>query len=176
MHFFEAENDLTTKITILKQRAKHLAQSQPPEIKPLLLVTVFTLGKESYAVGLDFLQEVFPLHSLTPIPGLPSYIAGIINLRGNIYSVINLKSLFDLPDPETNTNSYVIILADQTMEFGILADKIEDIRSIPVTEIQSTLPSLQDPLRRYFKGVTSTGLIILEAESLLQDETLIFKE
>ena len=86
--------------TILKNRA--IAMAQEPEQKRAASSTIgviaFTLATETYAVESAFVREVYPLRDFTPLPGVPPYIFGIINVRGQIIPVVDLKKFFNLPE------------------------------------------------------------------------------
>ena len=110
----------------LKARAQRLAQEANPaqERQDTLDVIEFVLADESYAVESVHVREVYPLKELTPLPGTPAHVLGIINLRGQILSVIDIKRFFDLPPKGLGNLDKVIVLRSNAMEFGILADRI----------------------------------------------------
>lgn len=166
------------KKNILKARAKALARE--PGVKETkevhLEVVEFFLTHEKYAIDSTYVREVFPLKEITPLPCTPPYVLGVINVRGEILSVINLKKFFDLPDQELTGFNKVIILHTKEMEFGILADSILGVSSLPLAAIQPTLPTLTDIRAQYLKGVTNERTVVLDAARILSDERLIVNE
>src|SRR5439155_21648356 len=124
------------KKKILKTRAKALARE--PEVdkdgQEQLEIVEFLLADERYAIELSFVHEVYPLHELTPLLGTPLFVAGIINVRGQIVSVVDLKKFFDLPAKGLTDLNTVIILSDGHMQFGLLADAVAGVRRIPLLE------------------------------------------
>jgi purine-binding chemotaxis protein CheW len=100
----------------------------------------------------------------------------MINVRGQILSVIDIKRFFDLPEKGLTDLNKVIILHNDVMEFGILADVIVGVRQIPLRDIQTSLPTLVGIREEYLKGVTRERLVILDAEKLLRDKRLIIQE
>jgi len=160
---------------ILKARAVKLAKkadSEKERLKKLDFVE-FKIAGELYGIELKFIRTIHPLKNLTYVPGAPDFIRGIINLRGEIISVVDLKKFFDLPDQELTNLSQVIILSSDTMEFGILADKILGVMQIPETKIQPSLPTLTGIRSAYLKGVTGDGVVILDGDKLLSDEKML---
>lgn len=84
----------------------------------------FLLAHEKYGIEPDYLREIFPLKTLTPIPCTPPFVLGVTNLRGEVLSVIDLKKFFELPDKGLTDFTKVIVLESETMAFGILADSV----------------------------------------------------
>ena len=163
---------------ILKTRANTLAQEdrERTTAEDTLEVVAFLLGNESYALESIYIREVQPLRELTPLPGTPPFVLGIINLRGQIVSVITIKKFFDLPERGLTTLDKVIVIGDGRMEFGILADAILGVRSLPLAIIQPSLPTLTGIRQEYLKGITGEGLVILDAGKLLSDPKIIVHE
>ena len=163
---------------ILKARAQALGQKleQAEAIGERIEVVEFVLAQESYAVESQHVRDVYPLEQLTPLPCTPAYVLGIVNLRGEILSVIDIKKFFDLPEKGLTDLNKVIVLESGSMRFGILADVIIGVRAISLTDIQPSLPTLTGIREEYLKGVTPDRTVILDAEKLLADEQIIVQE
>jgi purine-binding chemotaxis protein CheW len=164
--------------TILKDRA--IAMAREPEQKRSVSETIeivaFTLAAETYAIESAFVREVYPLKDFTPLPGVPSYILGIINVRGQILPVIDLKKFFNLPEKGLGDLNKVIILCDDLMEFGILADVVHGTRTVDPEDIQNVPLTVSGIGEDYIKGVTTENLIILNAENILNDKKIIVNQ
>jgi purine-binding chemotaxis protein CheW len=163
---------------ILKARAQALAR-QPAQAEAAgahIEIVEFVVAYENYAVETRYVREVHPLENLTPLPCTPAFVLGIVNLRGEILSVIDLKKFFELPEKGLTDLNKVIVLQSGNMLFGILADAVAGVRRIPVTDIQPSLPTLTGIREEYLKGVTAERLVILDAEKLLSDENLVVQE
>lgn len=163
---------------ILKGRARVLAvvPSTAPGEGELINALRFSLGGETYAVENGHIREVLPLPRVTPLPCVPSFVRGIINVQGRIVSLLDLKSILGLPDTGVSPTSSVIILQSPGLEFGLLADEILGLASIPISSIQTSLPTLTDVRAEYLKGVTAEGLVLLDAGKLLSDKKLVIDE
>ena len=166
------------KKKILKARAKILSRESEIEkaAETYLEVVVFLLAYETYAVETSFVREIFPLKEFTPLPCTPPFVFGIINVRGQILSVIDIKKLFELPEKGLGELNKVIILHKDDMEFGILADRILGTRSIPLEDIQPSLPTLKDVRVKYLKGVTGDRVVILDVTKIMSDKKIIVHE
>ena len=165
-------------LRILKARARALARqsSAAQEPQEILEVIEFVLAYETYAVESRFVREIHQLKDLTPLPCAPAHVLGIVNVRGRILSVIDLKRFFELPEKGLTDLNKVVILQSESMEFGILADLIVGTRMISEGEIQASLPTLIGIREQYLKGVSAERSVILDAEKLLSDSRIVVHE
>lgn len=166
------------KNKILKSRAKILAVESEKKAKAeeFIQVVEFLLACEKYAVASEYVREIYPLKEFTPIPCTPPFVLGIINVRGQILSVIDIKKFFGLPEKGLTDLNKVIILHTESMEFGILADAIIGVRNIVVSELQTSLPTLTGIREEYLKGIAKERTVILDAEKLLSDKSIVVHE
>ncbi len=163
---------------ILKERARALAREIEPaaSAKNGLAVVEFELAGEHYGIELSHVREVHALRELTPVPCTPSFILGIVNVRGQILTVIDFKELVGLPKQGISDMNKVIIVRDGDIELGILADRVDGIRFVASCDIQPSLPTLRDIRQEYLQGVTGDRLVILDALKLLYDETIVVRQ
>jgi purine-binding chemotaxis protein CheW len=162
------------KKKILKERARTLAREPKGDglREKRLEIVEFLLAGERYAIESSWVREVYPLKDFTLLPGTPSFVPGIINVRGQIVSVVDLKKFFDLPAKGLANLDKVIIVTDGRMEFGLLADAVAGVREITLQEIQPALPTLTGVRADYLKGVAADRLVVLDAGKLLADPTM----
>ncbi len=163
------------KRSVLKSRALALAaeKSEVTNPKEFIEIVEFSLAYEKYGIETTFCREVYPLKDFTILPGAPSFVLGIINLRGQIISVIDLKRFFNLPEKGLGELNKVIVLRNEQIEFGILADVILGTRSVAIDELQSSPISAIGIGAEYLKGITGDHTIILDSEKILRDEKII---
>jgi len=162
---------------VLRDRAQQLARVPVAEEGGERLELVeFLLGSEHYGLETSFIREVHPLRELTPLPCVPPFVVGIMNLRGEILSVIDLRNFFEMDRPALTELSKVIVLRQGAMEFGILADAVLGVRTIRSSALQSSLTTLTGVRADYLKGVTGEHLVLLDAGKLLADRRLVVHE
>ncbi|MGO8694351.1 MAG: chemotaxis protein CheW [Rectinemataceae bacterium] len=173
-----AEPSAEEQRLILKERA--LALSREPEqtgtAGESLEVVEFRLASEVYAVESVFVREVQPLKDLTPLPSTPSFVLGIVNLRGRILSVVDPRVFFGLRERGLGDLNKLVVIGDDRMEFGILADGVAGTRRIPRGAIQPPLPGLTGIGAEYLRGIGDAETIILDAERILGDERIVIFE
>jgi purine-binding chemotaxis protein CheW len=161
----------------LRLRASALAAQPEQEADAAQLEIIeFQLAGECYGVATALVREVCPLLELTPVPCTPAYVLGIIDVRGEFISVIDIKRFFDLAEQGLSDLNKVIVLAAAGMTFGILADAIVAVRTVARAELQAPPPTLTAVRSEYLLGVTGEHLALIDAEKLLGDRNLIVNE
>lgn len=165
------------KDELLRQRAEVLAMPMKALQTDLehIEVLVFKLANEEFAIETKYIKEVYPLSEFTPLPGAPSFVMGLVNLRRKIIVVIDLKVFFSLLSG-TGDKKKIIVLQDPAKEFGIAADGINGIQKIPLNTIQSSLPTLTGLRSEYLRGVTVDRTVILDGSKLLLSKQLVVDE
>ena len=163
--------------SILKKRAEELAREQAKNREEESIEVVeFLLANERYGLESRLIREVYPLHEFTPLPGVPPFVLGLVNVRGRILSVIDIKRFFDLPRQGISDLNKVIIINDEKMEFGILADAIIGVRNIALSGIGPSLPTLTGIRGEFLKGITGERMVILDAARILTDKDIVVHE
>src|SRR5271163_1675740 len=170
---------LEEKRKILRHRARLLAASSQADAtapRSLPQIVEFVLGPERYGIESSRIREIYPLNEFTPMPCTPAFVLGLVNVRGQILSIINIKKLFDLPEKGLTDLNKIIIVHARHMELGILADAILGTRSIALEELHPALPTLTGIREEYLKGITKDPLVVLDVEKILADEKILVSD
>lgn len=161
---------------ILRDRARKLAEI-PVETKTNTIeVLMFTLANETYAFETANVREVFKAAELTTLPSTPDFLLGIINVRGEILSVIDIKTFFNLSSDDNLKALSVIILQSGLRVLGIATDEILGVFDISKHNLQASLPTLDANKHNYLKGISGDRVIILDAINILNDNNLIIND
>jgi purine-binding chemotaxis protein CheW len=174
------ENSFSAKEAkaVLKARARNLAkirQSEDPDAERIDILE-FLLSGETYAIETCFIAETFPLADFTQLFCTPPFVMGIINLRGRIVSIVDMRRFFDLPIAGLSNLNRVIVVSDGKMDFGILADSIIGMRSLPLQDLQAPLPTLTGIREEFLAGITADRLVLLDMGRILADRRLVVHE
>jgi purine-binding chemotaxis protein CheW len=167
------------KRKILRQRSRLLAQRGKAEATPahlLLEVVEFVLGPEHYGIESCHIRDIHPLSEFTPLPCTPSFVLGLVNVRGQILSLIDIKKFFDLPDKGLSDLNKIIVIHANHMELGILADAILGVRSLALEELQPAMPTLTGIRAEYLRGITKDPMVVLDAKKILSDQKILVNE
>ncbi len=136
------------------------------------LVT-FRLGNGEYAIDIMQAKEIIKMEKITLIPNAPEFVEGVINLRGNIIPIIDLKKRFNLEETEGDKNTGIIIVKIEDVDMGIIIDAISKVVSISNSDIQPPRPVLSGIGQKYIKGVGKLEdklLVVLDLEKLFASD------
>jgi purine-binding chemotaxis protein CheW len=163
---------------VLKERARALQTNIDNEevITQKMDTLEFMLSDERYAIDATYVSEVITIKDLTPLPCTPSFILGIINNRGQILSVIDIKKFFNLPERGITNLNRVIIVKHQEIDVGILTDEIVGSSTVDLEALQNKIPSANKIADSYILGLTNERLIVLDITEVLQDEKIVVNE
>jgi len=136
------------------------------------LVT-FRLKDETYGINVMQVQEVLRVSEIAPVPGAPDYVLGIINLRGNVVTVIDTRTRFGLSTGELDDASRIVIIESEQQVVGILVDSVAEVVELRQSEIDSAPNTGNEDSSRYIQGVASRDedlLIVVDLNKLLTEE------
>jgi purine-binding chemotaxis protein CheW len=140
---------------------------------PLSQWVTFFLDNEKYGIKVMQVQEVLRMTEIAPVPGAPHYVLGIINLRGNVVTVIDSRKRFGLPDQEPDDSTRIVIIEAGDNVVGILVDSVAEVVDLRASEIESAPNVGTDESSKYIQGVSSQAkelLILVDVDKLLTDE------
>jgi purine-binding chemotaxis protein CheW len=133
----------------------------------------FYLADEKYGVPVAQVREVLRYTEITPVPGAPDYVLGIINLRGNVVTVLDTRKRFALPPVEVDDSTRVVIIEVEEQVVGILVDQVSEVMRLNTGEIETAPNVGNDESSKYIQGVASRDgnlLILVDLHKLLSDE------
>ncbi len=160
-------DDAERERQILRQRAEAYAAPlrDSDDSADILTLLTFRLGTEHYALEAQVVRGVRPVPKMTPVPSVPPFYRGVVNLRGQIITVLDLTAFFELePDPVAEE---LVVVESNGLTLGLLARHVQDVIRLRRSVLQ--------PFEyfRYTLGVTAERLVVLDIPLMLQDERLI---
>ncbi len=120
-------------------------------------LVIFSLLDDYYAIRGNEIKEIILVDKITFVPGSPDYILGIINVRGDIESVLNLNKLLGLPDSKIDKDNRIIVASSLEMRSGILVDSVSDVVDIPKSSITPPISTLGETLKDFVVGEAVYG-------------------
>ena len=133
----------------------------------------YKLGEETYGINVMQVQEVLRHTEIAPVPGAPDYVLGIINLRGNVVTVIDTRSRFGLPSSDISDNTRIVIIESDDQVVGILVDSVAEVVYLRSSEIDSAPNVGTEESAKFIQGVSNRDgqlLILVDLNKLLNDE------
>ncbi|HOM02433.1 MAG TPA: chemotaxis protein CheW [Acetivibrio sp.] len=131
----------------------------------------FVVEKEYYGIEIKYVTEIIGIQSITEVPDLPVYIRGIINLRGKIIPVMDVRLRFGKESREYDDRTCIVVIDAENILVGLIVDSVCEVMSIPSEEIVVP-PDFNQNENKFVKGIGKTGnevRLILECEKLLKD-------
>ena len=147
--------------------AQNLAEDE------VLQWVTFQLENETYGINVMQVQEVLRYTEIAPVPGAPDYVLGIINLRGNVVTVIDTRQRFGLYNAEITDNSRIVIIEADKQVVGILVDSVAEVVYLRQSEIETAPNVGNDESAKFIQGVCNKNgelLILVELDKMMTEE------
>ncbi len=147
--------------------------AQSGEDDEILQWVTFRLASETYGVNVMQVQEVLRYTEIAPVPGAPNYVLGIINLRGNVVTVIDTCQRFGLPPIEVTDSTRIVIIEANQQVIGILVDSVAEVVYLRASEIEIAPNVGNEESAKFIQGVTHRDgelLILVDLNKLLDEE------
>lgn len=140
---------------------------------PIFQWVTFRLGGETYGINVMQVQEVLRYSEIAPVPGAPHYVLGIINLRGNVVTVIDTRHRFGLEQGEITDNTRIVIIEADSHVVGILVDSVSEVVYLRQSEMETAPNVGNEESAKFIQGVCHKNnelLILVELDKLLSDQ------
>ena len=151
------------------------ASKNNPKNETTMELATFYVGEALCGMDILKVQEINKLMEMTKIPQAPHYVMGILNLRGQIVTIIDLCKKLGLPSTDVNDESRNIIVSSKGEHIGLLTERISDVVGIDWEKVEPPPANIGGVQGRFFKGVLKTEdrlIGILDVEEVLKDEQL----
>lgn len=133
----------------------------------------FVLGEESYGLEMRAVTEIIGLQKITPVPDMPTFVRGVINLRGQVIPVMDVRARFRMPDRAYDDRTCIIVIQVQSVTVGLIVDTVSEVLEIPEGQIESPPRLGGEGSSRFIRGIGKVGddvKIILNADRLLHEQ------
>ncbi len=162
---------------ILKERARALATPVETAVarnerRPLL---TFTLGAERWGVDITHVVDVLPMRAVTPVPCAPPFVLGVINHRGRVLSILDLRPLLDLAGDGFGKGSQAVVVEAGGMTFGIATHGAIEATEASMEEVAAP-GNLTGTRGAFVQGVTPTMIVVVDLEALAHDARMLVNE
>ena len=138
----------------------------------LIQLVTFRIGEEEFGVDILAVQEIIRLMQITMVPRAPAFIEGVINLRGKVIPVINMRTRFGMPALEHDSNTRIVVMELEQKIVGFLVDGVSEVLCIPAGTVEDPPPVVAGIGSEYIRGIGKLDdrlLILLELDNLLCD-------
>ena len=143
-------------------------------IRSEIQVVGFYIGEDEYAIYINKVREIYPMTDIRKIPKAPPFVEGVINLRGLIVPVIDLRKRFDMPPNENRQSAKILIVELEKNQVGMIVDNVSEVMRFYADEIEKTPPMFSASIdSQYIQGVANLNeklIILLDIEKLFSFE------
>jgi purine-binding chemotaxis protein CheW len=157
--------------TLAKYKKVHLQSDADSLEGKGLEYVVFALGAEKFAVGIESIQEILKPQNVTEIPHTPDFLVGVINLRGKIVPVVDLRQRLGMSAKEVGKSSRIIVAIHQSQAIGMLVDSVLAVQPVATKRIERASPLISGAVDSdYFEGIANLGnyiVTILDVKKVL---------
>ncbi len=130
----------------------------------------FLLAREDYGLEIRYVTEIIGIQKITKVPDMPTFIKGVINLRGKVIPVMDMRARFNLPVREYDDRTCVIVVNIQEQALGLVVDRVNEVVDIPAGQVEPPPATSKGSAGRYIRGIGKVGeevKVLLEVERLL---------
>lgn len=142
-------------------------------IKDMFLT--FQLGQEDYGIEISHVTEIVGMQNITEVPDMPNFVKGVVNLRGQVIPVIDMRLRFRMSPREYDERTCIVVVDIQNIQLGLVVDTVNEVRTIPQESISPPPKVCNSQASRYIKGMGKVGeevLILLDADKVMFEEEL----
>jgi purine-binding chemotaxis protein CheW len=135
----------------------------------------FTVGKEDYGIEISHVTEIIGIQKITDVPDMPPYIKGVINLRGKVIPVMDVRLRFRMPEREYDDRTCTVVVNVNGTPVGLVVDTVKEVVDIPENQIELPPEVAGSSTQRYIKGLGKIGeevKILLDVERLVRNEDM----
>ncbi len=130
----------------------------------------FQVSDETFGIGITEIFQILKPQEIFKVPNTPPFVEGLLNLRGKVLTVFNLRKRFNMPEKENDENTKIIIINMNGYLLGFTVDSVTEIVRVPDEEIETTPPSITSFDKRFISGVAKLGdklILLLNLEKVL---------
>lgn len=138
-------------------------------------LVVFTLAAESYAVDINMVKEIIQLQPITRVPGTPLSVEGVINLRGSVIPIVDLRKRFQLTSIERTKDTRIVVVSCKGSEVGVIVDSVAEVLRIPIDSIEAASSVFTDEHLEHLLGIVKLAnrlVILLDMDQVLSKQEI----
>ena len=145
------------------------------EIYPEERFSVFEINNVWFAVDILKSKEVIPLPIITPVPNTEDFVLGVFNLRGDIFSIVEISAILEMQPKPIKSSDMVIVLESSNITLGILVDKIHGVRTLNSSQIKTARGVVSKKMEEFITGIIpdkSSEIYLLDVERLFSSQAI----
>lgn len=133
-------------------------------------LVIFTINNEEFGIDIGQVGSIERPLDIYKIPNTPEYVEGLVNLRGNVHTVYNLRRRFDMPGKDMDESTKIIMATTESAVVGLIVDEVKEISRVEDKDLEGAPKTTADSDRRFVSGVAKAGeriILLLDLEAVL---------
>ena len=133
-------------------------------------LVIFNLNNESFGLEITQVDQIVPPSEIFKVPNTPDFVEGLINLRGKVYTIFNLRKKFNLPAKELDESTKIIIVKQDSVSVGFIVDEVNEIITFEESDIENTPQAITGLDRKFLSGIAkkdSKLVLILDLNQVI---------
>jgi purine-binding chemotaxis protein CheW len=138
-------------------------------------LVVFNLGEESYAIDIAMVREIIQMQAITRVPGVPHSVEGVINLRGSVIPIVDLRKRFKLTKVDKSKDTRVVVVSCKGQDVGVIVDSVAEVLRIPIDSIEPSSSLFTEEHLEHLLGIVKLKeklIILLDMDQVLSNQDL----
>ncbi len=162
---------------ILEDRAVALARasSDPDHQHDSRRFLVVEVGNEQFGLPIEAVREIAPVPDITALPGIARHWRGIVNLRGQVFPVLDVGEYLGIAGMPTDSTPHCVLLASVGVSMGLIVDGVADVRAVAMSQVRPPL-ELGRSRANVYQGLTDDLVALLDVDAIVSDPALIVNE
>jgi len=135
----------------------------------------FRLGHEDYGIEIRYVTEIVGMQKITEVPDMPTFVKGVVNLRGQVIPVLDMRLRFNMEPREYDERTCIVVVNINTSQVGLVVDTVNEVRNINDDQISPPPKTAGAASAQYIQGMGKVGedvIILLEGQRLLYEQEM----
>jgi len=138
-------------------------------------LVIFDLGDESFGVDVGAVREIIRMQAVTQVPGTPHFVEGIINLRGKIIPMVDLRKYFEFDITDATKDSRIVVVESRGQEVGVIVDAVTEVMRVPGDSIEPVSKTIENQSTEYLLGIAKVAdklITLVDLDGLLSQSDI----
>jgi purine-binding chemotaxis protein CheW len=139
-------------------------------------LVVFNLGEEAYAIDINMVREIIQMQAITRVPGTPHSVEGVINLRGAVIPIVDLRKKFRLTKVSKDKDTRIVVVSCKGQDVGVIVDSVAEVLRIPIDSIEPSSSVFNDEHLEHLQGIVKLEnrlVILLDMDQVLSRQDIV---
>jgi len=164
---------MSSDLAKMNQAIENVEDESEDTLKDMYLT--FRLSHEDYGIEIRYVTEIVGMQKITEVPDMPVFVKGVVNLRGQVIPVIDMRLRFNMPPQDYDERTCIVVVSISSAQVGLVVDTVNEVRTIEESQVSPPPKTAGAHSAQYIQGMGKVGesvVILLEGKRLLHEEEM----